>query len=236
VEGVGARVVAGGAGAVLRAASDPRLHAVAKAVAGAVEGTGAVFRAELGAGEADAASSPVGAVVAAGGGLVAREAARSEAGAARPWAPEGTELEQALEHGRFVLLTRSQHDGQGRASPVSLAVDLGPEPARTAPEGLGFWRPPWAPAACWCARMTGPSTQATLQATSPAASAARWTAAKRRSPIPASRQRRKRLYTVDHGPYRSGRSRQGAPVRSRHRIPFVKLRLEVHHPFTTLRN
>jgi hypothetical protein len=36
---------------------------------------------------------------------------------------------------------------------------------------------------------------------------------------PPARQRPYRLATVDQGPYRSGRSRQGAPVRSFHKIP-----------------
>jgi hypothetical protein len=64
-----------------------------------------------------------------------------------------------------------------------------------------------------------PSTKWTLQSNCPAASAWAWTAAKRRSHCPASRQRRKRLYSVAQEPYRSGTSRQGAPVRSFHRMP-----------------
>jgi hypothetical protein len=86
-------------------------------------------------------------------------------------------------------------------------------------ERLGLRRPPLAPAACWWARMTLPSTNWTLQSTAPTASACSWTAAKSRSQSPASRRRQRRLYTVDQGPYRSGRSRHGAPVRSRHRMP-----------------
>jgi hypothetical protein len=100
-------------------------------------------------------------------------------------------------------------------------VHLGREAALALAQRLGFWRPPFAPAACWCARITVPSTTWTLQSTSPAASASCCTAAKIRSQIPAFRQRQNRLYTVDQGPYRSGRSRHGAPVRSRHTMPLT---------------
>jgi hypothetical protein len=41
------------------------------------------------------------------------------------------------------------------------------------------------------------------------------------SHIPASLHRRKRRYAVIHLPYMSGRSRQGAPMRMRHRMPFA---------------
>ena len=92
---------------------------------------------------------------------------------------------------------------------------------------LRFWRPPLAPAACWCARITVPSTKWTLQSTAPAWSACRWTAARIRSQIPATRQRQNRLYTVDHGPYRSGRSRHGPPVRSLQRMPLMICRWSV---------
>jgi hypothetical protein len=123
-----------------------------------------------------------------------------------------------------VLLTRSEQHGQRLAGTLRLEMHLRAEAALAATERLRFWRPPFAPAACWCARITVPSTKWTLQSTSPAVSASCWMAAKIRSQIPATRQRQKRLYTVDHGPYRSGMSRHGAPVRSLHTIPLMMVR------------
>jgi hypothetical protein len=151
--------------------------------------------------------------------LVARGTARSDT---RPSASRATDralLHERLEDGRLMLLTRSEQDRQRLALPIGLEVHLGREAALAAPQRLRLWSPPFAPAACWCARITEPSTKWTLQSTSPSSSACCWMAAKIRSQIPASRHRQNRLYTVDHGPYRSGKSRHGAPVRSRHRIP-----------------
>ena len=160
-------------------------------------------------------------MAAAGVALVTRGTARPDT---RPSASRTTDrarMHEWLEDGRFMLLTRSEQDRQRLALPVGLEVHLGRETALAAPQRFRFWSPPFAPAACWCARITDPSTKWTLQSTSPAASACCWMAAKIRSQIPASRQRQNRLYTVDHGPYRSGRSRHGAPVRSLHRIPLM---------------
>src|SRR2546423_2420622 len=84
VEGVGALVVAGGEGAVLLAASDQVLDEVSGVVGGPIEGAGPALRAELGDGEADAASSQVGAVLAAGVALIGHGASGPEARAAPP--------------------------------------------------------------------------------------------------------------------------------------------------------
>src|SRR5437763_8611905 len=66
-----------------------------------------------------------------------------------------------------------------------------------------------------------------LQSSFPSASASVWTAASTRSHTPANRQRRKRVYTLSHGPYRSGKSRHGAPVRSFHKMPFTISRCDL---------
>src|SRR5215212_867538 len=220
-EGLGALVVAGGQGAELLAAGDEVLDQVASAVGGAIEGTGVVLGAELGDGVTDAPASEGGAVAASRVGFVARGAAGTNAGTSPPGSTDGTLVHQRLEDGRFVLLTGSEQQGQRLPLALGLEVHLRAEAALATTQRLRFWRPPFAPAACWCARTTVPSTKWTLQSTSPAVSACCWMAAKSRSQIPASRHRQKRLYTVDHGPYRSGRSRQGAPVRSRHRMPLM---------------
>jgi hypothetical protein len=44
-------------------------------------------------------------------------------------------------------------------------------------------------------------------------------AASIRAQVPSVCQRANRLYTVSQGPYRSGRSRQGTPVRTRNKMP-----------------
>jgi len=151
--------------------------------------------------------------------FVTRNAARPDPRPSASRSRDRAPVHERLEDGRFVLLTRSEQHRQRLALSIGLEVHFGREAALAAPQRFRVWRPPFAPAACWCARITLPSTKWTLQSTSPAASACCWTAAKIRSQIPASRQRQNRLYTVDHGPYRSGRSRHGAPVRSRHKIP-----------------
>jgi hypothetical protein len=154
-------------------------------------------------------------------GVVARGATGTNAGTSPPASTDGTLVQQRPKDGSFVPLPRSEQHGQRLALALSLEVHLRAEAALAPTQRLRFRRPPFAPAACWCARITVPSTKWTLQSTSPALSACCWMAAKIRSQIPASRHRQKRLYTVDHGPYRSGRSRQGAPVRSRHKIPLM---------------
>jgi hypothetical protein len=220
-EGLGALVVAGGEGAELLAASEEVLDQMAAAVGGAVEGAGAAFGAALGDGLADAASAQGHAVAVSRVALVAAAPAGADTGSSASRPSDGASVHQLLEDGRFVLLARSEQDGQRLALALGLEVHLGREAALAAPQRFGFRVPPFAPAACWCARITLPSTKWTLQSTSPAASASCWTAAKTRSQTPASRHRQNRLYTVDHGPYRSGRSRQGAPVRSLHRMPLM---------------
>jgi len=220
-EGVGALVVAGGEGAVLLAASDQVLDQMAAMIGVAIEGAGGVFGAELGDGLADPPSSHGNSMAVACVALVAGAAAGADAWSTTPVSTDGSLVHEPLEDGRLVLLTRSEQHGQRLAGTIGLEVHLGREATLTLPECLRVWRPPFAPAACWCARMTVPSTKWTLQSTAPAVSASRWTAAKIRSQIPATRHRRSRLDTVDHGPYRSGRSRHGAPVRKRHRMPLM---------------
>jgi hypothetical protein len=194
---------------------------MATAVDGAIKWAGPVFGAELRDGVPDTSAPESDAVAATRVALVARGSAGTNARPAASGSTDGPPVHQRLEDGRFVLLTRSEQHGQRPALPLGLEVHLRAEAALALAKRLRFWRPPFAPAACWCARITVPSTKWTPQSTAPARSARCWTAAKIRSQIPATRQRQNRLYTVDHGPYRSGRSRQGLPVRSRHRMPLM---------------
>ncbi len=64
----------------------------------------------------------------------------------------------------------------------------------------------------------------TSQSISPAASALAWAAWSIRSNVPSAAQRRKRVWRLVHGPYRSGTSRQGTPVRNFHTIPLRTIR------------
>ena len=89
--------------------------------------------------------------------LIPHGAARAHA--RPPGSPplDGPLAEQPGRHGRLVLLARRQHDGKRLAAPLRLEMHLRAEPALAAPEGLGCRVPPFAPAACWWARITVPS-------------------------------------------------------------------------------
>src|SRR4051794_7544985 len=212
-------VVADGQAAVLLAAGDEVLDHMASAVDGAVERPGAVLVAAAWDGVTDAAPPAVGAPGPAGVALVARDPIRPDARAAPAGPSDGALLQQPLEGGGLVALARGQHHRHRLAAALRAEVDLRREAAPAPAQRLGRWVPPFAPAACWCARITVPSTKWTVQSTWPAASAWRWTAAKIPSQTPPRVQRRKRVYTVCHGPYRSGRARHGAPVASFQRMP-----------------
>ncbi len=71
-----------------------------------------------------------------------------------------------------------------------------------------------APAACWWARTDVESTL-TFQSRSLSASAAAWTCWRSLSQVPSADHSKCRLWTVFHGPKRSGSSRHCTPVLSR---------------------
>jgi hypothetical protein len=216
-----ALVVAGGQAAELLAAGDQVLDPVPPAVDGAVERPGAVLVTSAWDGVPDAAPSAVRAADPTGVALVARDPVRTDAGSAPAGAPDRPLLQQPLESGRLVALARRQGHRHRLAAALRAEVDLRREATLALAQRLARRVPPFAPAACWCARITVPSTKWTVQSSRPAASACRWTAAKIRCQTPARVHRQKRVYTVAHGPYRSGRSRQGAPVASFHRIALM---------------
>jgi len=56
------------------------------------------------------------------------------------------------------------------------------------------------------------------------ASASAMTAALSRAQVPSSRQRQNRSYAVWYGPYRSGMSAHGDPVRFTQQIPLITCR------------
>src|SRR4051794_15413853 len=221
---LGALVVAGGQGAELLAAADPVLHAVAPPVEFPIKRAAAALVGLARDGDPDAATA---ARLADGPTAVALIAGHALGPHARPpgAGPPHRALGQQLgEHRRLVRLAGCEHHGHRLAAALGAEMDLRGEAALAAAERLLRGVPPFAPAACWCARITVPSTKCNSQSIAPAASASRWTAANSRSQTPARVQRRKRVYTVCQGPYRSGRSRQGTPVASFQRIALITSR------------
>src|SRR3954454_12483914 len=218
---LGALVIAGGQAAELLAAGDQVLHAVAQSIERPIEGAAPSLVGLARDGDLDPAAA---ALVTDGPTAVALIASHALGPYPRP-APPGTPHralgQQPGEHRRLVRLAGREHHRHRLAATLGAEMDLGGEAALAAAQRLGRRGPPFAPAACWCARMTVPATKCSSQSSAPAASAWRWTAARIRSQTPARVQRRKRVYTLGHGPYRSGKSRQGAPVASFHRMALI---------------
>src|SRR5919202_5227539 len=154
---LGALVVAGGQAAELLAAGDQPLHPVAQAVRRAVDGTAPALGPQPGDGVADAAPAAVGAPRPPGVAPIAHHAPGAQPRPAAPGAAHRALLQQLLAGGGLVALARRQHQRQRRAAALRAEMDLGGAAALAAPEGLRFWVPPLAPAACWCARTTVPS-------------------------------------------------------------------------------
>lgn len=128
-------------------------------------------------------------------------------------------LHQHFECRRFVALTCCEHHGHWFASPFCPQMQLRTETALTLPQCLVMLFPPFAPAACWCARITVRSTLCFSQSIWPWASACCCRASSACCHTPALTHRYNRLATVLHGPEKSGRSLHGAPVRRIQRIP-----------------
>ena len=141
-------------------------------------------------------------------------------------------VHQGLELLRLVPLSSGDMGGQGQASAVSNQMQLAAESASRAAQSvvLGFLVAPFLPppAAARLARMDEPSTHHRSQSIRPSMSRRIWSCSRIRSNNPSRCQRRKRSYTVCHGPYRSGRSRQGAPARSSQKMPLRMVRWLFH--------
>ena len=100
-------------------------------------------------------------------------------------------------------------------------VDFRREAAARATERFPILIPPFTPAACWCARTIVESMACSLSPGGPRL--ARISNAASHTPI--LLQRVKRTKTEFQLPYRSGMSRQGAPVRRTQRMPLTIRRL-----------
>jgi len=113
----------------------------------------------------------------------------------------------------------SEVEDERDASGITETTNLTGEPTPRAAKSL-FASPPFAPAA-----ETWPRTVVLSMLWRELSAIACASVEATTSQTPASLQRRKRWYTVTHFPYFSGTSRQGAPVRMRHRMPFTMGRL-----------
>ena len=232
--GLGGLVVAGRDAAPLLEAVEAPFHHVAPLVELLVEDRRAPAPAakpepvadlvgSLGDGVADApASQPSpdgpGAVA-----LVAQDVGGPHAGPSRTNAGHPDLLHHGGELGAVVGVPTRDREGERAAKGVAGQVDFAGQATSGASEA-GAAEPPFrAPAACWWARTTVESSD-TSQSMSPAASARAWAARSIRSKVPSSAQRRKRVCSVCHGPYRSGTSRQAVPVRNFHTIPLSTVR------------
>ena len=156
--------------------------------------------------------------------LVTDQSARTQPGTPRAASANGPLFQQLPDDALLVPVTRRQDERHQLATAFSPNMNLGAHSSTTSTQSFSFGAAFFAPAACWWARTVVPSTKWTSQSTVPWSSAVAWTWARMPSQMPALRQRWNRLYTVGQGPYRSGRSRHGAPVRSTHRIPLTTCR------------
>jgi hypothetical protein len=118
-------------------------------------------------------------------------------------------------------MARRQDESHQFAVALGPNMNLGAQSSPTSTNSFSFGVAFFAPAACWWARTVVPSTKCTVQSMPSSAWLMAWTWARIPSQTPALRHRWNRLYTVGQGPYRSGRSRHGAPVRSTHRMPSI---------------
>ncbi len=122
-------------------------------------------------------------------------------------------------HGALVLLARRQRDLLRTPLGGDERVDFRRKASSRASQSV-LLDPPFPPAASWWARTTEASTMESSSSSSTSTSRA----ANSSSQIPLSDQLRNRLYTLFHGPKRSGRSRHGTPVLARHSTASIKFR------------
>jgi hypothetical protein len=115
-------------------------------------------------------------------------------------------------------LARQQNKPHQTAQRIDERHNLGCQPAPRCADGL-ILSPPFAPAPCRWTFTIVPS----MRAYSKSGSGDNFS--KIVSNTPLSAQRRNRLHTVNHLPKSSGRSRQGAPVRTIHNTASRKSRL-----------
>ena len=129
------------------------------------------------------------------------------------------EVGQQLRCGGDVMCLAAGHnEAQGPTERVGDDMNFGGQSSSGTPQSL-IAVPPFPVAACWWARTRVVSSMRYWLSGSPVR------LPKTRSQTPAFAHRVKRLWTVFHLPYRSGRSLQRAPERRTHRTAFTNSRL-----------
>ena len=139
-------------------------------------------------------------------GFVAEERLKSETG------------DQRLDTDTVVTLAGQKDEANEIAEGVDQGHDFGGQAATRAAYGL-ILSPPFAPVPCWWTR----TSVLSMRTYSKSGSSQR--ALKTRSQTPFCAQRQNRVYTVNHLPNASGRSRHGEPVRAIQRTASIKSRL-----------
>src|SRR5919206_1829035 len=129
-------------------------------------------------------------------GLVAEQSAKGDA------------LDQRLHADAVVPLAGQQDETHQVTERIDQSDDLGGQPAARAADGL-ILSPPFAPLAFWCAETMVPSIRAYSK------SGSSDIRSNSRSKTPPRTQRRNRWNTLFQRPNSFGRSRPGAPVRTR---------------------
>ena len=202
-------VVAGGDGAIDLEMTDHALDAIALPVETLVPANG---RFAVATGRDDGPDAARLEMVADGVAVVALVG--DQVGGSR--LGEGVE---GFERRRVVRFAAGEVEREGESSGITETMNFTGKPAPRAAKSL-FASPPFAPAA-----ETWPRTVVESMLCRRLSAIAWVRAVAAASHTPASLQRRKRWYTVIHLPYFSGRSRHGAPVRMRHRMPLTMSRL-----------
>ena len=143
------------------------------------------------------------------------------------WLSNADGIEQRLGAGGFVLLAGSDSCDQRSALAVSNQMEFGSETASAAAQRviggfLGVMSDTFllAPAAAREARICVPSMHHKSHSSLPSRSRRICSVFRIRSKVPLRRHFEKWSYTVCQGPKRSGKSRQGAPVRRIQTMPF----------------
>lgn len=127
-------------------------------------------------------------------------------------------FQQFLCHADIMAIATGKQKTQWISKPIRHRMDFCRQTSSTSPS---FFAPFLAPLACWCTLMLVLSSISVVSSTKSSA----MRADKTLSHTPERVHVRNRLYTVCHGPNRSGRSRQGIPVFSQYRIAWKIKRL-----------
>ncbi len=151
----------------------------------------------------------------------------------RSWHPH--RVHYVGEKDRFVTLSSRKKGGHRKSTPVGHRMYFGGEPSPAVSESrtysfvfsggsVPFLAPKGPPAAERLARTVVLCAPNCSQSMRPSASSSPWSVSTIDCKVPSSAHRRSRSWAAHQEPYRSGRSRQGAPEPSALKIPFTTFR------------